>query len=177
MARLKEAEWKTLSNILHCPPCAASQPQRGCLDPPPGPLRRGCSSSWSGPCLVVSSKSSRSLLVHHLDCPRVTWTMGSSQPGLSGRLDPKLPFTLARASASFLPFLVWMDQAWMGHIQNWDLSNHSVHALTKAVAGVCPTKVLDKCVCFNPFLSLLPTLQQHRASQTQSDWQMIFSEI
>lgn len=88
------------------------------------------------------------MLVHHLDCLCVTWTMALSQPELSERLDHKLFGTLARASASFRPFLVSIDQTQIGHIQNWDLSNHSVNALTKAVAGLHPTKVLDKCVCF-----------------------------
>ena len=83
-------DWKRLSgklnNILHCPPCGASQPQRGCFDPPPTPLRRGCSSGWSNSCLVVSSRWASCLYWQpHLHepavCPTrpramVTWPVG-----------------------------------------------------------------------------------------------------
>lgn len=100
--------------------------------------------------------------------------MGLSQPELSGRLDPKRSCTSARASASFLPFLVWMDQVWMGCIQSWDLCNHSVNALTKAVAGVWPTKVLDKCVCFKP----IPESASHiAATQSQTDTARLADDI
>lgn len=57
MVRLKDSEWKPLSNILRYPLCAVSQPQRGCIDPPPRPLWRRCSNSWSISCLVVSSRT------------------------------------------------------------------------------------------------------------------------
>ena len=92
----------------------------------------------------------------------------------SGRPNPKLFCTSGRDSASFLPFLVWMDQARVGHTLGWDLSNHNVNAWTKAVAKVCPTKVLDKRVCFK---SIPESASRFAATQSQPDTVRLAEDI
>lgn len=73
MARLKEAEWKGVNNVLHCPPCTGCKLQRRCLDPSPGHLRRGCSSSCA--CLWVQM-GLVAALVGTFSEPEAQWTTG-----------------------------------------------------------------------------------------------------